>query len=76
MAKIKDSKQAINKLAKKIKAAALQLKTMRAELKEMKEKAKQESIVADKPVIKKMAVKKAAGRKPKKATGKTSKSAK
>jgi len=60
MVKPKDTKNEINKLSKKIKVTALQLKTMRASLKLLKEEAKKAAITTEKSSAnnKKAAVKK------------------
>ena len=77
MVKIKDTKQAINKLAKKIKTAAAQLKIMRTELKQLKEKAKSEAAMPDKAAGNKKAnAKKQIGRKAKKPATRNTKVAK
>lgn len=76
MVKPKDSKNEINKLSKKIKVTALQLKTMRASLKLLKEEAKKVAIAPEKSsntkkaAVKKSPVKKKSVSTRSKATGK------
>jgi hypothetical protein len=51
MVKVKDSKNIINKLAKKIKITALQLKVMRSDLKQLKDQAKAAMLVDNKTSV-------------------------